>query len=72
MDEHYGLGERVGKRVVISDDQFEAEVFGDTGLGHAGDAAVDRDDEAGTVGGQCAEGLAIETIALLEAIGHIP
>ncbi len=72
VDEHGSLGERVGERVVIRDDQFKAKFLGEAGLRHARDATVDRDDEAGAVGGERPQRIGVEAVALLESIGHIP
>ena len=72
MHEHVGRGERVGEVVVVGDDQFEAQLSRPCCLGHARDAAVDRDHDLGTPGRERFERLGVEAIALLEPVRHIP
>ena len=72
MHEHGRLRKRVCERVVIGDDQFEAEFAGPGGLGHARDPAIDRDDEARALRGERLEGCGVQAVALLQPIGHVP
>ena len=72
MHEHVGVRERVAEGVVIGDDEFEAELTGPRRLGDARDAAIDRDDEARSLGGERLERRGVESVALLDPVGHVP
>ena len=72
VDEHGGLGERVGEGVVVGDHEFEPEIAGMPGLGDACDAAVDRHDEARALACERGEGLRVEAVAFFEPVGHVP
>ena len=72
MHEHVGLGQRLGKVVMVGDDQFEAEVPGDFRLGDASDAAVDCHHEARALRGERRQSLGVEAVALLLPAWHIP
>ena len=72
MHEHVGLGQRVGERVMVGHDQLQPQFSGPAGLGHAGDPAVDRDDEVRSLPGQRRQGVGVEAVSLLEAVGDVP
>ena len=57
---------------MIGDDQWQPESFGGQRFAHTGDATVDRDDQLRAFLSEHLEGFAIETITLLETIGHVP
>jgi hypothetical protein len=51
-----GGRQRVGDGVVVDDDHVHAELAGACDLGDAGDAAIERDEEAGTLAGDALDG----------------
>ena len=57
---------------MVGDDQFESEFLGQCGFRDAGDAAVDRDDEAiGIVFVQRADRVAVESVTFFETTGDV-
>ena len=60
-----------GPLVVVGDDQIDAELFGDLRLIDGGDAAVDGDDEGRAVAVELFDGLAVEAVALVDAVGDV-
>ena len=72
MHEHGGFGERLSKRMVIGDNQFETELFCGEGLGDARNAAINRNDQLGSLVGERCERVTVEAVALIESVGHIP
>ena len=66
------VGERLGRPVVIRDDDVQAELTGTRDLGHGGDAAVDGDDEVDAVGRELLDRLEREAVALVEAARKAP
>ena len=66
-----GGRERVGDGVVVDDDHVHAELAGACDLGHAGDAAVERDEEAGALAGDAFDGAEVEPVALVDAVRDV-
>ena len=71
MDEDVGGGKLRFELVMVGDDQLQAEAAGGLGLGHAGDAAVDRDHDRRAPGGDLGQGLGVEAVALFEPVRHV-
>ena len=53
---------------MIGDDQLQAELAGRSGLGHAGDAAIDCDHGFHSLLRQIPQGRAVEAVAVFEAM----
>lgn len=64
------IGDRLGRRVVVGDDEVAAPGLGFAGGNRCGDAAVDADDEVVLVG-KFGDGVAVEAVALFEAVGQV-
>ena len=71
VDHGAGGGQLVLTFVVIGDDEVDAERGGERRFLHAGDAAVDRDDQRHAGLGKCADGVTAEAVALLDAAGNV-
>ena len=72
VDDRVGLRQRPADRVVVGDDQLDAQLARQLGLAHRRDAAIDRDDQLGLVlGRQLAQGLGIDPVAFLDAMGDV-
>ena len=66
------VGQVGADRVMVGDDQLEAELARQIGLGHGRDAAIDRDDQLGPVlGRQPPERLGIDPVALVDPVGDV-
>ncbi len=57
--------------VVVGDDEIEAGLAGFEGRLEGGDAAVDRDDNPGALGGELDQGVAVQPVALIEPVGCV-
>ncbi len=64
------IGDCLGWRVVVGDDEVAASGLGFAGGNGGGDAAVDADDEIVLVG-EFGDGVAVEAVALFEAVGEV-
>ena len=71
MDDGRRLGQLRRRLVVIGDDQLQAELAGQGGLFHGGDAAIDRDQHRRLAVAPGADGLDVQPISFLDAMGHI-
>ena len=65
------LGQLLLHLVMIGDDQLQAEPARFLGLGQAGDAAIDRNHQRGARLGDLPQGLGVEAVTFLQAIGHV-
>ena len=70
---HNGLHFRqtVARFVVVGDDDLHAEFIGQLDLVEAGDAAIDGDHQLGAALGQLADGVGVEAVALIDAVGDV-
>ena len=72
MDDHVGRRELGADRVVVGDDQLDAQLARERGLGDRRDAAVDRDDQRVRLRlGQLAEGLGVDAVAFLDPVRDV-
>ena len=72
MDDRVGPRHRRADRVVIGDDQLDAQLTRQLGLAHRRDPAIDRDDQAGLVfDRQLAQGFGIDPVPFLDAVGDV-
>ena len=71
MDDGRGVGQLGARLVVVGDDQLDAQLAGQGRLFHAGDAAIHGDDQLGPVGGQAADGLGVQPVAFVDAMGDV-
>ena len=66
-----GGRQRGGDGVVVDDDHVHAELAGACDLGDAGDAAVERDEEAGALAGDALDGADVESVPLVDAVRDV-
>ena len=71
MDDGGGLGQLRAGLVVVGDDQFDAQFAGEVRLVDAADAAIDGDEQFALVGGQRADGLGVQSVAFVDAMGDV-
>ena len=71
MNDRRGLGQTKAGLVVVGDDQFDAQFPGEDRLVDAADAAIDGHQQFALVGGQRADGLAVEPVAFVDAMGNV-
>ena len=65
------FGQLRARLVVVGDDQLQAQLPGHIRLVHAADAAVDRNEQFGLLRGQRADGVAVQSIAFVNAMGNV-
>jgi hypothetical protein len=63
--------QRFANMMVIRDDQRQAKLLGELRLAQAADAAVDRHDNLGALGGQPTERLCVEAVAFINSIWNV-
>ena len=66
------VGHRLGRSVMVGDDDVEATLPCLGHLGRGRDSTVDREDEPATVVGQAGERLTADAVALVEATRQMP
>ena len=66
-----GLRQRLAALMVVGDYQIQADVPGEIGFGHAGDAAVYCDDQRGSFGAQLFQRRGVEAVAVIQTVGDI-
>ena len=65
-----GIGQHVPRAVMVGHDDVESELAGASDRFGSGDAAVDRDQQAGATGGQRLDRLDRDPVTVLEATGE--
>ena len=71
MDNNRRLGQLGAEGMVVGDDQFQAALAGGQGLGHAADAAIDGDHQRRPAVAPRLHGLAVQAVALIDAVRHV-
>ena len=71
VDNGDGVRQRFLALVMVGDDKIDAQTPGKGGLLHAGNAAVDRDDQRHAALRKRADRVAAETVPLLDAAGNV-
>ncbi|MNY03083.1 hypothetical protein D3C86_1356840 [compost metagenome] len=70
VDDGVGLGQHLGRGVVVGDDDLHAQGLGELDLLDRGDAVVHRDDQLEAPVGEVLEGVAVHAVAVFEAVGQ--
>src|SRR2546425_6567666 len=70
--DHRAIGKRRPGPVMVGDDDLQTESLRGLDLGDGRDAAVDGEDEVEPVLGEPREGLAVQSVALLESRREVP
>ena len=73
VDDHVGLGQLGADRVVVGDDQLDAQLARQPGLGDGRDPAVDRDDQLGrrAPSASLPQRLGVDAVALLDPVRDV-
>ncbi len=71
MHDRVGRRQRGADRMMIGDDQLQPELASPQRFGDARHTAIDGDDHLRATTGQCLKRVAIQTIAVVDAIGHV-